>query len=69
MRALIEEPRILLLDDISTQLDAEGDARLAELLAGLRGHVTVVMVTHRPSTLSIADRVLAIHGNRLEPVS
>jgi ATP-binding cassette subfamily C protein LapB len=69
VRALIEEPRILLLDDISTQLDAEGDARLAELLAGLRGHVTVVMVTHRPSTLSIADRVLAIHGNRLEPVS
>jgi len=68
VRALIEEPRILLLDDISAQLDAESDARLAQLLAELRGNVTVVMVTHRPSTLGIADRVFAIRDRRLETV-
>jgi ATP-binding cassette subfamily C protein LapB len=69
VRALIEEPRVLLLDDISAQLDAEGDARLAQLLAELRGRVTVIMVTHRPSSLSIADRVFAIQSGRLELVS
>ncbi|NBJ11109.1 peptidase domain-containing ABC transporter [Microvirga arsenatis] len=69
VRALIEEPRILLLDDITSQLDADSDARLARLLARLRGEVTVVIVTHRPSTLSIADRVFAIRSARLEPAS
>jgi ATP-binding cassette, subfamily C, bacterial LapB len=66
VRALLEEPRILLLDDITTQIDADSDARLACLLVGLRGRVTVVIVTHRPSTLNVADRVLAIRDGRLE---
>jgi ATP-binding cassette, subfamily C, bacterial LapB len=69
VRALIEEPRILLLDDITSQIDGDSDARLAQLLAGLRGKVTVIIVTHRPSTLGIADRVFAIRDGRLERVS
>ncbi|MFC3127679.1 ATP-binding cassette domain-containing protein [Pseudoroseomonas globiformis] len=69
VRALIEQPRILLLDDITTQIDADGDARLARLLSSLRGNVTVVIVTHRRSTLGIADRVLTIRDGRLEPMS
>jgi ATP-binding cassette subfamily C protein LapB len=39
------------------------------MLAGLRGKVTVIIVTHRPSTLGIADRVFAIRDGRLERVS
>jgi ATP-binding cassette subfamily C protein LapB len=31
--------------------------------------MTIIVVTHRPSTLGIADRVFAIRGGRLEPVS
>jgi ATP-binding cassette subfamily C protein LapB len=69
VRALVEEPRILLLDDITSQIDGDSDARLARLLADLRGRVTVVIVTHRPSTLNIADRVYAIRNSRLERVS
>jgi ATP-binding cassette subfamily C protein LapB len=69
VRALIEEPRILLLDDITSQIDGDSDARLARMLAGLRGKVTVIIVTHRPSTLGIADRVFAIRDGRLERVS
>jgi ATP-binding cassette subfamily C protein LapB len=69
VRALVEEPRILLLDDITSQIDGDSDARLARLLADLRGKVTVVIVTHRPSTLNIADRVYAIRDARLERVS
>jgi ATP-binding cassette subfamily C protein LapB len=69
VRALVEEPQILLLDDITAQLDADSDARLAQLLTHLRGKMTIIVVTHRPSTLGIADRVFAIRGGRLEPVS
>jgi ATP-binding cassette subfamily C protein LapB len=67
VRALVEKPRILLLDDVTTQIDADGDMRLARLLAALRGNVTVVIVTHRRSVLGVADRVLEIREGRLQP--
>ena len=59
----------MLLDDITSQIDGDSDARLAKLLDGLRGRVTVIIVTHRPSTLGIADRVFAIRDGRLERAS
>ncbi len=68
VRALIEQPKILMLDDITAQLDGDSDARVARLLAELRGRITVLIVTHRPSTLGIADRVFAIRNGRLERV-
>jgi ATP-binding cassette subfamily C protein LapB len=68
VRALIEQPKILMLDDITSQLDGDSDARLARLLNELRGRMTIVIVTHRPSTLGIADRVFAIRSGRLERV-
>ncbi len=69
VRALVERPHVLLLDDITSQIDADSDARLARMLAELRGKMTVIIVTHRPSTLGIADRVFALRDGRLEPVS
>ncbi|MEZ0169421.1 peptidase domain-containing ABC transporter [Microvirga sp. TS319] len=69
VRALVEKPRILLFDDTTTQLDADSDTKLARLLAQLRGKVTVVIVTHRPSTLAIADRVYTIRNGYLESES
>jgi ATP-binding cassette, subfamily C, bacterial LapB len=65
VRALVGNPRILLLDDVTTQIDADGDRRLGRLLAALRGNVTVVVVTHRRSVLSATDRVREIREGRL----
>jgi ATP-binding cassette subfamily C protein LapB len=69
LRALARRPRILLLDDVTAELDAEGDAQLGRLLTGLRGGTTILLVSHRPSALSRADRVLRIAGGRLELAS
>ena len=69
VRALVEEPRILLLDDITSRLDADSDTRLAKLLTELRGKLTVIIVTHRPSTLGIAHRVFTLQDGHLELVS
>ncbi|WP_137176369.1 ATP-binding cassette domain-containing protein [Roseomonas sp. AR75] len=69
VRALALKPRILLLDDVTSQLDAEGDARLGKVLAQLRGEVTILLVSHRPSALTRADRVLRIAGGQLEAVA
>ncbi|MES2710742.1 MAG: ABC transporter transmembrane domain-containing protein [Pseudomonadota bacterium] len=65
VRALVQQPLILLLDDVHAQLDMDGDRRLAEVLATLRGQMTVLMVTHRRSALALADRVLHVEGGRL----
>ena len=66
VRALVQQPRILLLDDVNAQLDQDGDARIIRLLANLRGRTTVILVSHRRSVLAVADRVLHIANGRLQ---
>ena len=65
VRALVQQPRILLLDDVNAQLDQDGDTRLARLLVKLRGQTTVIMISHRRSVLAVADRVLVLGDGRL----
>ena len=62
-RAYIKNAPIFLLDEPANNLDSAGDAALASKLEQLRGRSTVIMVTHRPSHMSIADRVIFMdHG-------
>ena len=64
-RALLRRPRILILDEANNSLDNEGDRRLADLLNSLRGRITVLLITQRPSLLQIADRTLELTSGRL----
>jgi len=61
-RALVDKPRILLFDEANTAMDGAGDATLKFLLEKLKGRVTLILVTPRPSMLSIADRIYDIDG-------
>lgn len=64
-RALYRRPSLVLLDEPNAGLDAEGDRRLAAVLAALKERqVTVVLVTQRPGLLEHVDRVLVLnHGS------
>ncbi len=66
-RALIHEPRLLLLDEPASGLDSEGRARLAEVVQGLRGTgITILHVSHHAeSAVALADRVLILQRGRL----
>ncbi len=64
-RALAVAPRIVLFDEANVFLDPAGDRAVHLLLAKLRGHCTVVLVSTRPSTLALADRRYALAGGRL----
>jgi ATP-binding cassette, subfamily C, bacterial LapB len=55
-------PPILLLDDPGAFLDEAGDARLREQILQLKGAVTIVIVTNRPSHLKLCDRVIGMQG-------
>ncbi|WP_460490533.1 ABC transporter ATP-binding protein/permease, partial [Corynebacterium nasicanis] len=64
-RALFARPRILILDDATSAIDAATEARI---LAGLRAElrdVTVLAVAHRQSTLDLAERVAIIDAGHL----
>jgi len=56
-RALLSRPRVVLMDEANTAMDSAGDAVLRDVLARLRGHRTLIMVTHRPSMLNLCSRI------------
>lgn len=55
-RALAGKPRIILFDEANGGLDSTADGRLKEALASLKGEATIIIVSHRPSLLNLADR-------------
>ena len=56
-RALLTKPRILILDEATSSLDAESESRISEALEKLRGQVTIISVAHRLSVARTADKV------------
>ena len=66
-RALAGKPRIILFDEANSGLDSAADERLKEALAGLKGDATIVMVSHRPSLLNLADRRYDLIEGKLVP--
>lgn len=65
VRALLSNPSVILFNESNIDLDREGDRRLRDYLLQEKGRRTIVMVTHRPSMLALADRVLVLRGGKL----
>jgi PrtD family type I secretion system ABC transporter len=66
-RAVFGNPCLVVLDEPSSNLDAEGDAALAECINRLKSNrVTVVIVSHRPMTLSVVDKILLLRDGIVE---
>lgn len=63
-RALLTDPRVLVLDDATSAVDAATEARIFDALRSLRDRTTVILA-HRRSTLTLADRVAVLDGGRI----
>lgn len=62
-RALVRRPRLLVLDDATSSVDAQVEARI---LDGLRGSAaTVVLVAYRKATIELADEVVYVEHGRV----
>lgn len=57
-RALLRDAPILLLDEPTAHLDAETEARFIETLAALKAGRTVLLASHRPAVLAVADTLV-----------
>lgn len=64
-RALLGAPQLLVLDEPTSALDQESERLIAQTLAELKGRVTIVLIAHRPATLTVCDRVLKMEKGRL----
>ena len=65
-RAILRDPRVLILDEATASMDTETEAQIQEALARLVKGRTTFAIAHRLSTLRNADRLFIIEKGRLE---
>jgi ATP-binding cassette subfamily B protein/ATP-binding cassette subfamily C protein/ATP-binding cassette subfamily B multidrug efflux pump len=65
-RALAAAPRILFLDEATSNIDSATEALISEALLALRGRVTIVAIAHRLSTIREADQIVVLNHGRLQ---
>jgi ABC-type multidrug transport system fused ATPase/permease subunit len=64
-RALYHDPSVLVLDEATSALDVVTEQEVMDAVEQLHGSKTIVIITHRLSTVSHCDRVYEINGGRL----
>ena len=64
-RAFVKDAPVFLLDEPANGLDRSGEQGLLDKLETLRGKATVIMVTHRPSHMRMADRVIYMERGQI----
>ncbi|MER7476368.1 ABC transporter ATP-binding protein [Streptomyces sp. NPDC126510] len=67
-RALLRKPRLLLLDEATSQLDAVNELALRDVITEVSRETTVLVVAHRLSTVTGADRIVVMDGGRVRSV-
>jgi ATP-binding cassette subfamily C protein len=64
-RALLRKPSLLILDEATSALDSENETRIRAAIDGLHGSMTIVIITHRLSTIRGADVIHVLEHGRL----
>lgn len=64
-RAFLHESPLLLLDEPTSNLDALNEAQVLKSLDAQRGQRAVLLISHRPSTMAIADKVYSMDSGRV----
>lgn len=67
-RALLRKPRVLLLDEATSQLDAANESALKEVLLDVARTTNVIVVAHRLSTVTSADRIVVMDAGRVRAI-
>ena len=64
-RAILSDPKIIILDEATSNLDTESEALIQKSLAELTKNRTTIVIAHRLSTIRKADQILVIENGRI----
>ncbi|WP_164667432.1 ABC transporter ATP-binding protein [Virgibacillus doumboii] len=64
-RAILRNPSILVLDEATSSLDTENEAKIQEALDRLKGKMTIIVIAHRLSTIRNADQVVVLEEGEI----
>ncbi|WP_128979047.1 ABC transporter ATP-binding protein [Streptomyces roseicoloratus] len=67
-RAILTDPRLLVLDDATSAVDAKVEHEIHEALKSVMAGRTTLLIAHRRSTLGLADRIAVLDGGRLAAI-
>jgi ATP-binding cassette, subfamily C, bacterial len=64
-RALVKNPKIIILDEVTSALDPETEAEIVRNIRDLRGAYTIIAITHRPAWTAIADKLYKVQSGHI----
>lgn len=64
-RAVLRKPRILVLDEATSSLDAESEKLIQQAMLGILGKQTTIIIAHKLSTIMHADRIIVMDSGRI----
>jgi subfamily B ATP-binding cassette protein MsbA len=67
-RAILRDPDLLILDEATSQIDVESERLIHQVLEEFTRGRTAFIITHRPSTLALADRIVVMEAGRIVDV-
>jgi len=67
-RALLKDPKILILDEATSNVDSQSEALIREAMRRMSGERTTIVIAHRLSTIMDADRIVVLEDGRIVEV-
>jgi ABC-type multidrug transport system fused ATPase/permease subunit len=67
-RAILADPRILILDEATSSVDAEAEYLIQQALEEVMKGRTSLVIAHRLSTIRSADKIIALHQGRIREI-
>ena len=67
-RALFTKPKLLVLDEATSSLDAQTEVDITEAIKSLKGKTTIIMIAHRLSSVRNADQVIFMNNGTIESI-
>ena len=64
-RAILADPRVLILDDATSSVDPTKEHEIRDALAEVMRNRTTIVIAHRPATIALADRVVLLADGRV----
>ena len=64
-RALVHRPKLLILDEVTSALDATTEQGICQTMQDLRDEITIIAISHRPSWMEVADVVYQLEDGQM----